>query len=271
MISAPSTTSSRLFDNNNSSQRNHFLSIPWLQKKQSSWSLRSFTKNRQGSISTASIALSVASTTFSTESSIAESTITIPEEEEEALPPPHYEDPSHPWVFNFPKSYANRVILPREEEGREVLPQYSCEIDKTLYIHVKCEFSQPNVKSKNRSWKDLYVTVYGTKIMAYHRNPKGKKKVDPIWSYSMQGAEVTVPTDYLKYHHVIRLRIDNGPQFLFNTQTEFERNDWLGVIESAIHVSSDLDVRTMPQFVTLVSRRRRRRPRPTAEYRETLV
>ena len=86
----------------------------------------------------------------------------------------------------------------------------------------------------------------------------------------MQGAEVTIPTDYNKYRYVARLRINHGPQFLFSTQTEQERNDWIRAIESSIHVSSDLDSRTMPQFVTLASRRRRRRPR-TTEYQETLV
>ena len=77
---------------------------------------------------------------------MAESIITIPE-------PPSYEDPSHPWVFVFPTSVANRTILPREEEGHEMLPGYSCDINKLNFIHIKCEFSQPGIRSRDRSWR----------------------------------------------------------------------------------------------------------------------
>lgn len=164
-------------------------------------------------------------------------------------------------------------------------------------MHVKCEFSKPDVRSKNRSWKyvylaheywqnacidtyhstfrDYYVVVYGTKISAYHRNPKNKKSNPPAWSHTMQGAQVTVASDYVKFRHVIRLNIQNGPQYLMTTPNESARNEWIGAIESSIHISSDLDVRVMPQFVTLVSRRRRHRQRRAQQQQtaqdETLV
>ncbi|GAN06078.1 hypothetical protein MAM1_0111d05555 [Mucor ambiguus] len=256
------------------------VAFPWLRKKASSWSLRSSTKNiRLNSFSsTVSLPLSVTSTTCSSNSSIEEeeterdaTTLIIPEEEEEEEEsqeqgeykdaPPDYDDPSHPWIFKFPKSLSDRVVTPREEEGSEKLPDYECSIDKMSYMHVKCEFSKPNVRSKNRSWKDYYVVVYGTKISAYHRNPKNKKSILPAWSHTMQGAQVTVASDYVKFRHVIRLNIQNGPQYLMTTPNETARNEWIGAIESSIHISSDLDVRVMPQFVTLVSRRRRQRQR----------
>lgn len=144
------------------------VAFPWLRKKTSSWSLRSSAKNiRLNSFSsTVSLPTSVASTACSTSSSLEEgaehdSTFIIPEEEEEEDQeqeeykdsPPDYDDPSHPWTFKFPKSLSNRIIIPREEEGNEKLPDYECSIDKMSYMHVKCEFSKPNVRSKNRSWK----------------------------------------------------------------------------------------------------------------------
>ncbi|OAD05356.1 hypothetical protein MUCCIDRAFT_162048 [Mucor lusitanicus CBS 277.49] len=270
------------FDNNTTIHSNinnaTAKAFPWLRKKASSWSLRSSTKNiRLNSFSsTVSLPLSVTSTTCSSNLSIEEedddetehdataaaTTLIIPEEDEEEDEesqeqeeykdaPPDYDDPSHPWIFKFPKSLSNRIIIPREEEGNEKLPDYDCSIDKMSYMHVKCEFSKPNVRSKNRSWKDYYVVVYGTKISAYHRNPKNKKSNPPAWSHTMQGAQVTVASDYVKFRHVIRLNIQNGPQYLMTTPNETARNEWIGAIESSIHISSDLDVRAMPQFVTL--------------------
>lgn len=272
------------------------VAFPWLRKKTSSWSLRSSNKNiRLNSFSsTVSLPLSVASTTCSSSLSIEDddetehaTTLIIPEEDEEELQeqgqeqeeykdaPPDYDDPSHPWIFKFPKSLSNRIIIPREEEGNEKLPDYDCSIDKMSYMHVKCEFSKPNVRSRNRSWKDYYVVIYGTKISAYHRNPKNKKSNPPAWSHTMQGAQVTVASDYVKFRHVIRLNIQNGPQYLMTTPNETAKNEWIGAIESSIHISSDLDVRVMPQFVTLISRRRRHRQRRAQEQQtaqnETLV
>ncbi|KAG2208356.1 hypothetical protein INT46_003680 [Mucor plumbeus] len=277
------------FDNSNTIHNNinnaTAKAFPWLRKKTSSWSLRSSTKNiRLNSFSsTVSLPLSVTSTTFSSNSSIEdgdESILDTLEENEDELEqeeqqeykgsPPCYDDPSHPWIFKFPKSLSNRIIIPREEEGNEKLPDYECSIDKMAYMHVKCEFSRPNVKSKNRSWRDLYVVVYGTKITAYHRNPKTKKSIQPVWSYTMQDAQVAVATDYIKFRHVIRLNIKNGPQFLLTTQTDALKSEWMGILESSIHISSDLDVRLMPQFITLVSRRRRQRQRRIPQQQQTI-
>lgn len=89
-------------------------------------------------------------------------------------------------------------------------------------------------------------------------NCPSRRKVLPVWSHSMQGAEATVATDYLKERHVIRLRIEEGPQYLITTQSDKDKNDWIATMESAINISSDLDVRSMPQFITLITRRRRR-------------
>ncbi|EPB91087.1 hypothetical protein HMPREF1544_02156 [Mucor circinelloides 1006PhL] len=278
------------FDNNTTIHSNinnaaaKAVAFPWLRKKTSSWSLRSSAKNiRLNSFSsTVSLPTSVASTTCSTSSSLEEgaehdSTFIIPEEEEAEDQeqeeykdsPPDYDDSSHPWTFRFPKSLSNRIIIPREEEGNEKLPDYECSIDKMSYMHVKCEFSKPNVRSKNRSWKDYYVVVYGTKITAYHRNPKTKKSNPPAWSHTMQSAQVTVASDYVKFRHVIRLKIHNGPQYLMTTHTDVAKNEWIAVLESSIHISSDLDVRVMPQFITLVSRRRRQRQRRIEQQQTT--
>lgn len=93
--------------------------------------------------------------------------------------------------------------------------------------------------------------------MAFVHSPNRRKSI-PVWTYSMHSAEATVASDYLKERHVIRLRIEDGPQFLITTQSDKDKNDWIATMESAINISSDLDVRSMPQFITLITRRRRR-------------
>ncbi|KAI8646336.1 hypothetical protein BD408DRAFT_410578 [Parasitella parasitica] len=269
--------------------------FPWLRKTASSWSLRSLTHTNRSisTSSTVSLSLSVASTVCSSSSSTIEedrenSTQSISEENQDQVgqneakqthenidPPPCYDDPSHSWTFQFPKPLASRVIIPREEEGNEKLPEYECTINKTSYTRVKCEYSKPGIRSKDRSWRELYVVVYGTKISAYQHHPKSKKSNLPIWSYSMQGAQVTVASDYVKLRHVIRLKIQNGPQFLMTTKSDANKIEWMGILESSIHISSDLDVRMMPQFITLMSRRRRRQWQRSAQQQtaqiETLV
>ncbi|KAI7899341.1 uncharacterized protein BX663DRAFT_521372 [Cokeromyces recurvatus] len=234
-----------------------FVLFPWIRKKQSSWSLYSILNKHQSSI--LSLPLS------------AESSITIiPEQEVTVAPPPSYDDPLHPWALQIPNYLLNRIhVIPREEEGKEILPEYSCSVDKMTYMHVKCEFSKPNIRSKNRSWKDYYILVYGTQIMAYYRNPRKKKNAVPVWKYTMQGAEVSVASDYTKFRHVIRLKIEDGPQFLFTMLTETEKNEWINIIESSIHISSDLDMRKMPQFTTFRRRRRHQRSSQTTEQQQT--
>lgn len=96
-------------------------------------------------------------------------------------------------------------------------------------------------------------------ITAYNQNPtkKRKKQVEPIWSYSMQNGQVSVATDYVKHRYAFRLKLDNGPQFLFTTLTDREKFDWVNTMETSIMISNDLDVRLMPQIP--IPRRRRRR------------
>lgn len=96
--------------------------------------------------------------------------------------------------------------------------------------------------------------------MAFVQNPYKIRsyRIAPAWSHSMYEAQVTTATDYLKERHVIRLQIVNGPQYLITTQTEKEKNDWIMTMESSKNISSDLDERSMPQFITLISRRARR-------------
>ncbi|SAL96076.1 hypothetical protein [Absidia glauca] len=73
----------------------------------------------------------------------------------------------------------------------------------------------------------------------------------------MQDAEAGQASDYNKRRHVIRLRIQQGPQFLIRTKGEDDQLVWIEHLQASVNVSLDLDTRKMPQFITSSRRRRR--------------
>ncbi|KAG1436044.1 hypothetical protein G6F56_013728 [Rhizopus delemar] len=126
------------------SEKPNIVSI-FLKKKKSSWSLQNFSKNNLFTHTNST----TCSLTHSTICSISSSS----HEEDNQTLPPTYDDKSHPWAFQFPKSMLNRIIQPREEEGDEDLPKYECTIERMASAYVKCEFIEPNVRSKKRIWR----------------------------------------------------------------------------------------------------------------------
>ncbi|CAO3589390.1 unnamed protein product [Absidia cylindrospora] len=148
----------------------------------------------------------------------------------------------------------------REEEGKEELPPYECTIYKMGYMMVKNELDGPDKKSKTRSWRKLYMMLWGTNVRAYKTIPMTElEEKKPIWCYSMQDAEAGQPSDYCKYRHVIRLRIHQGPQLLIRAKDEGDQMEWIEHLQASVNVSLDLDERKMPQFITSSRRRRRAR------------
>ncbi|WAQ90088.1 hypothetical protein PtA15_12A73 [Puccinia triticina] len=63
------------------------------------------------------------------------------------------------------------VVVPREEEGHEKLPPYSCAIHLEGWMPRKMEFKAPGVQAKDRAWKRQYVVVHGTMIRIYRSDP----------------------------------------------------------------------------------------------------
>ncbi|KAI7862543.1 hypothetical protein BDF14DRAFT_1854396 [Spinellus fusiger] len=170
--------------------------------------------------------------------------------------PPHYDDPSHAWTSTLPAYLLQRNIEPREEEGRESLPEYECTVHKMGYGIVKREMEHPNVIAKDRSWKRLYLVLWETTLKAYTSEPTVPTK--PLWSYTMHSAEASVALDYIKHRHVFRLRTHCGPQMLIRTLLHDEHVLWVESLQASINVSSDLDSRPMPRFIGLLPRRRGR-------------
>ncbi|KAI8084965.1 uncharacterized protein BX664DRAFT_338208 [Halteromyces radiatus] len=167
--------------------------------------------------------------------------------------------PRHPSSENYTVR-RHYTIEKREEEGKEDLPPYECTVYKMGYMMIKTELEGPTKKSKKRSWRKLYMVLWGTTIRAYKTTPLTElEEKKPVWCYSMQDAEAGQASDYRKRRHVIRLRIHQGPQFLIRTKGEDEQLGWIEHLQASVNVSLDLDQRKMPQFITSSRRRRRAR------------
>ena len=60
-----------------------------------------------------------------------------------------------------------RLIIPREEEGREHLPSYRCGIHIEGLMPRKMEFTSPGNQARDRTWRRVYVVLHGTVLKVY--------------------------------------------------------------------------------------------------------
>ncbi|WVQ98705.1 hypothetical protein IAU59_005836 [Kwoniella sp. CBS 9459] len=75
--------------------------------------------------------------------------------------PPKYEPP-FPGVF---------IPRPRDEEGREKLPEYWCAVHIEGQLQRKMEFISQGVQARDRSWKKQYFIIHGTSLYVYKFDP----------------------------------------------------------------------------------------------------
>ncbi|KAF8310945.1 hypothetical protein DL93DRAFT_1550479 [Clavulina sp. PMI_390] len=72
-----------------------------------------------------------------------------------------------------PPSYrALFSARPRDDEGRERLPPYSCSVHIEGVLTRKMEFSRPGVQAKDRAWKKFYFVLNGTGLRVYKLDPR---------------------------------------------------------------------------------------------------
>jgi len=139
----------------------------------------------------------------------------------------------------------------------EELPVYFCSVRKAGYVFKKNEFSSKGYRSRDRSWKRLYLYLWGTLLRVYKSEPIDINRVTPIHEFSMQNVQIGLAKDYSKRSHVIRVRIPTGSQFLIQIQNHGECVEWIEKLQSSVNISTTIDEREMPMFITLPMRRRR--------------
>ncbi|KUJ21461.1 uncharacterized protein LY89DRAFT_694908 [Mollisia scopiformis] len=190
-------------------------------------------------------------------------------------PPPNYDA-----LLESPTLRRRFNIQPREDEGREVLPPYSCEISVQSVFLRKMELEGAVHKASDRNWYKVLVTLQGT-ALSFHkyqkpgmfssssaRDASGRKIGGPdfpsgvkrglfLRSYNLQHADVGIAADYLKKRYVIRVRAE-GDQFLLSCHKIETVVLWLQSLFAAIDLAPPLDDREIPRDLSIPRRTRRR-------------
>ncbi|KAI9854863.1 MAG: hypothetical protein M1824_006553 [Vezdaea acicularis] len=220
--------------------------------------------------------------------------------------PPEYDLTEH--TFKLPPSRFS--VVPREEEGRELLPGYSCSLKHEAIFQRKVEQTSPFELAGDRSWKKVFVVLQGTMLnihkiktpffgtastdISHPDRPTGTSAGALIKSYTLQHADVGVAADYRKLNHVpfqklfsvLKLHgVANAKfrsrQLVIRVRAETEQFllcctkidtllTWLEALSAAIDLSPPLEERTLPKYQTL-PRRRRRRARDVMREQERII
>ena len=104
-------------------------------------------------------------------------------------------------------------VTPREEEGREELPAYSCSLHYEGVFERKMELKTPFERANSRVWRKFYFVLRGTKLDVHRARStpwfqKGSLKLCSevgyipgklVETYTLQLAEVGTAADYKKY------------------------------------------------------------------------
>ncbi|KAH0537396.1 hypothetical protein FGG08_005795 [Glutinoglossum americanum] len=161
-------------------------------------------------------------------------------------------------------------VIPREEEGRECLPAYSCSIRREAVFVRKMEFRSPFERACDRAWFRVYVVLDGTMLKICRVRTTtfaGRASVDEaeenpdlpiaasagmvLKTYTLQHAEVGHAADYTntfnRRSYVIRLRVETD-QFLLSCNTVETFLDWLESLSAAINLALPLEERLLPRF-----------------------
>ncbi|CAG8464565.1 3871_t:CDS:2 [Diversispora eburnea] len=141
-------------------------------------------------------------------------------------------------------SYYESIKNDSSEDGKEELPSYSCSVGKVGYLMKKNEMVAEEQKANDRSWRKIYIHLRGTFN-------------SPMSQFSMYGAKVTLALDYTKKRNVLRMRLLNGRSYLFQAPDRCEFISWVEKLQSSANISTTIDEREMPMFITLPTRRRR--------------
>lgn len=187
-------------------------------------------------------------------------------------PPPNYDA-----LLESPTLRRRFNIQPREDEGREVLPPYSCEISVQSVFLKKMELEGAVHKAQDRNWYKVLATLQGTALSFYKYQkpgmfssardatgrktgpdfPPGLKRGQFLRSYNLQHADVGIAADYLKKRYVIRVRAE-ADQFLLSCHKIETFVLWLQSLFAAIDLAPPLDDREIPRDLSIPRRTRRR-------------
>jgi hypothetical protein len=136
----------------------------------------------------------------------------------EETPPQHNgTPPEYEALVQSARLHQKFNIQPREDEGCEKLPPYSCAISLENVFMRKVELEGAVHRAHDRNWYRVYATLQGT-ALTFHKwkgkgvfskqpdrlnenpdFPAGTKKGSFLRSYNLQHADAGIAVDYFKY------------------------------------------------------------------------
>ncbi|KAH8817213.1 hypothetical protein F5884DRAFT_665741 [Xylogone sp. PMI_703] len=163
-------------------------------------------------------------------------------------------------------------VLPREDEGHEILPSYSASISLDAVLSKKMELVSCIHRAQDRDWTREYVSLHGTALSFYKCRSSvvggvfsklekssdisaGAKKGALIKTYNLQYAEAGIAADYTKRRYVIRVRAE-ADQFLLACSELETFVEWLQALFAAIDLAPPLEERSIPRDQSVPRARR---------------
>ncbi|XP_015669353.2 spectrin beta chain, non-erythrocytic 4 [Protobothrops mucrosquamatus] len=104
------------------------------------------------------------------------------------------------------------------------------------YLLRKLELEGPSKKAANRSWINLYC-VLSKGELGFYKDSKGRESGsthsnEPLLSLQSGGAEVA--NDYKKKKNVLKIKTNDGVEFLLQAKDEEDMKTWLTALSSSI-------------------------------------
>uniref|UniRef100_A0A803TIK9 Spectrin beta chain n=1 Tax=Anolis carolinensis TaxID=28377 RepID=A0A803TIK9_ANOCA len=109
-------------------------------------------------------------------------------------------------------------------------------IQQEGYLLRKLELDGPNKKASNRSWINLYCVISKGEL-GFYKDSKGRESGsthsnEPL--LNLHNATSEVANDYKKKKNVLKIKINDGGEFLLQAKDEEEMKTWLTALTSSI-------------------------------------
>ncbi|XP_070805867.1 LOW QUALITY PROTEIN: spectrin beta chain, non-erythrocytic 4 [Pituophis catenifer annectens] len=137
---------------------------------------------------------------------------------------------------NAPPGEARRSRSAPAQSSAPPPPPPTHTIQQEGYLLRKLELEGPNKKATNRSWINLYC-VLSKGELGFYKDSKGRESgsthsSEPLLSLQTGTAEVA--NDYKKKKNVLKIKTNDGAEFLLQAKDEEDMKTWLTALSSSI-------------------------------------
>ncbi|XP_013911873.1 PREDICTED: spectrin beta chain, non-erythrocytic 4 [Thamnophis sirtalis] len=137
---------------------------------------------------------------------------------------------------NLPPGEARRSRSAPAQSSAPPPPPPTHTIQQEGYLLRKLELEGPNKKAANRSWINLYC-VLSKGELGFYKDSKGRESGsthgnEPLLSLQTGTAEVA--NDYKKKKNVLKIKTNDGVEFLLQAKDEEDMKTWLTALSSSI-------------------------------------